>query len=83
MRKAREDMCHPKHSLDYCLMQLILRPIRPEEIPEASHLVDAAYEPQIREIYGENSPLGKWRHYEESKIESYVEREPDGVRVGV
>jgi len=64
-------------------MQLTFRPIRPEEISEASYLVDAAYEPQIREIYGENSPLRKWRHYEESKIESYVEREPDGVRVGV
>lgn len=63
-------------------MQLTFRPIRPEEISEASYLVDAAYEPQIRKIYGEGSPLQRWRHYSEDKIESYVEREAEGVRIG-
>ena len=63
-------------------MRLTFRPIRPHEIIEASHLVDAAYAPQLRTLYG-NTRLGRWRHYDETKIESYVEREPEGVRVGV
>ena len=64
-------------------MRINFRPIRPEEIPAASLLVDAAYAPQVREIYGDNSRQGRWRHYDEAKIESYVAREPEGVRVGV
>lgn len=63
-------------------MRLTFRPIRSDEIPEASHLVDAAYAPQLRELYGD-TPRGNWRHYDEAKIESYVSREAKGVRVGV
>ncbi len=65
------------------LHTLRFRPIRPNEIPEASSLVDAAYKPQIETIYSESSPLHRWRHYDETKIQSYVEREPKGVRVGL
>ncbi len=64
-------------------MRLSFRPIRPEEIPAASALVDAAYAPKVRKIYGENSRIRKWRHYDETKIESYVSREAAGVRVGL
>jgi len=64
-------------------MHILFRPIRPDEIPAASLLVDAAYAPQVRKIYGEHSRLGQWRHYDASKIESYLVREPEGVRVGV
>lgn len=63
-------------------MRLSFRPIRPAEIPEASALVDAAYAPQVRELYGA-TPRGRWKHYDEAKITSYVKREPEGVRVGV
>ncbi len=63
-------------------MRLTFRPIRPDEITQASHLVDAAYAPQRRSLYG-NTRLGHWQHYAEAKIESYVEREPEGVRVGL
>ncbi len=63
-------------------MRLTFRPIQQDEIAEASRLVDAAYAPQMREIYGD-SPRGRWRHYDEAKIESYVEREAEGVRVGL
>ncbi len=63
-------------------MHLTFRPIRRDEIPKASQLVDAAYAPQIRNLYG-NTRLGRWKHYEETRIASYVEREPNGVRVGL
>jgi len=63
-------------------MRLTFRPIRSDEISEASHLVDAAYAPQLRKLYGD-TPRGRWRHYDEAKIESYVSREAKGVRVGV
>ena len=62
-------------------MHLTFRPLRPSELSEASRLVDAAYAPQLRRLYG-NSPLGRWRHYDEAKIEDYMAREPEGVRVG-
>jgi ribosomal protein S18 acetylase RimI-like enzyme len=63
-------------------MHITFRPIRPEEIPEASYLVDAAYAPQVRELYGATR-RGRWQHYDEAKIKSYVEREEEGVRVGL
>ncbi|HID34209.1 MAG TPA: GNAT family N-acetyltransferase [Anaerolineae bacterium] len=63
-------------------MPLTFRPIRRAEITEASYLIDAAYGPQRRRLYG-NTRLGRWHHYEEAKIESYIEREPQGVRVGL
>ena len=73
---------NPSNSLISDAMHLAFRPIRPEEIIEASYLIDAAYAPQRQELYG-NTPLGRWRHYDEAKIESYVEREAEGVRVGL
>jgi len=63
-------------------MHIAFRPIRPEEISEACSLVDAAYAPQVQEIYGA-TPRGRWHHYDEAKIISYVERESEGVRIGV
>ncbi len=64
-------------------MQLTFRPLRAEEVSEASYLVDAAYAPQVRTLYGDQSRLRQWHHYEESKILSFLKREPEGVRVGV
>ncbi len=63
-------------------MRLTFRPIESGEITEASLLVDAAYAPQRRELYGDTR-LGRWRHYEEAKIRGFIVREPEGVRVGV
>ena len=63
-------------------MRLTFRPIRPDEITQASQLVDAAYAPQLRNLYGDTR-LGRWRRYDEAKIKSYVEREPEGVRVSL
>lgn len=63
-------------------MHLDFRPIRPEEIPVTSALVDAAYAPQVQQLYGATQ-RGRWRHYDEAKIESYLAREPEGVRVGI
>ena len=63
-------------------MRLTFRPVRPGEISEASHLVDAAYAPQLHKLYGD-TPRGHWRHYDEAKIESYISREAQGVRAGV
>ena len=64
-------------------MRLLFRPIHPAQVPEASQLIDAAYAPQVRLLYGEGSPMRRWRHYDERKIEAYMDREPEGVRVGV
>ncbi len=63
-------------------MNLAFRPIRPEEITEASALVDAAYAPQVWSLYGATR-RGRWHHYDEAKIESYISREAEGVRVGL
>ncbi len=64
-------------------MQLTFRPLRVKEVSKASHLVDAAYAPQVQKLYGNHSHLRKWQHYEEAKILNFMQREPEGVRVGV
>ncbi len=79
----RAKICHLSRDIAAAVsMQLTFRPVRPEEIPEASALVDAAYAPQVRKIYGD-TPRGRWQHYDESKIESYRSREPEGLRAGL
>ncbi|MCO6449322.1 MAG: GNAT family N-acetyltransferase [Caldilineales bacterium] len=62
-------------------MNLSFRPARDADIPALSALVDGAYAPQVRRLYGDSS-RGRWLHYDENKIQTYMSRQPDGVRVG-
>ena len=58
------------------------RPIEASEIPIMCKLVDVAYARQVKRLFG-NSQRGRWVHYAESKAQTYCQREPEGVRVGL
>ncbi|HEY52305.1 MAG TPA: GNAT family N-acetyltransferase, partial [Caldilineae bacterium] len=63
-------------------MNLLFRPIEASEIPALCKLVDIAYARQVKRLFGD-SRRGRWVHYAESKVQTYQEREPEGVRVGL
>ena len=74
-------MAKPKHSL-HPTVSITFRPLQPEEITAASQLIDAAYIPQMKKLYGATQ-RGNWQSYNPAKIKSFVQREPAGVRAGV
>lgn len=63
-------------------MFLHFRPIEASEIPATCKLVDVSYSRMVKSLFG-NSKRGRWPHYAESRVESYLQREPDGVRAGL
>jgi ribosomal protein S18 acetylase RimI-like enzyme len=63
-------------------MSLHFRPIEASEIPALCKLVDVAYARQVKRLFGD-SRRGRWVHYAESKVQTYHQREPEGVRVGL
>lgn len=63
-------------------MKLQLRPAAAADIPAISELIDAAYAPQVRRLFGD-SPRGHWGHYDEGRVSGYLQREQEGVRVGI
>ncbi len=62
-------------------MKLQLRPAVPDDVTAISELIDAAYAPQVRRLFGD-SHRGHWGHYDEGRVASYLQREQQGVRVG-
>lgn len=63
------------------MMNLTFRPAVAADARRLSKLVDMAYAPVVRRLYGD-SPRGRWVHYEEEKVLQYLDREGEGVRVG-
>lgn len=63
-------------------MNLQFRPALVGDIPAICRLVDAAYGPQVRRLFGD-SARGRWAHYDEGKVRSYLDRHPTGVRIGI
>jgi len=45
-------------------------------------LVDVSYGRKVKQLFG-NSKRGRWLHYAESRVQSYLQREPEGVRTGL
>jgi ribosomal protein S18 acetylase RimI-like enzyme len=63
-------------------MKLWFRPATPADVPAMCAVIDAAYAPQVRRLYGD-SPRGRWQPFNPERLRLYLGREPDGVRVGI
>lgn len=63
-------------------MNVQFRPLQHHEIKTFCQVVDKAYANKVRQLFG-NSARGRWRHYDESRVEVYLSRETEGMRVGV
>lgn len=63
-------------------MAITFRPLHQSELDAACQLIDAAYAPQMRALYG-TTQRGNWQSYNPAKIKSYQQRERAGVRAGI
>ncbi len=63
-------------------MRLWFRPATPADVPVMCSVIDAAYAPQVRRLYGD-SPRGRWQSFNPERLHLYLSREPEGVRVGI
>ncbi|NOZ49227.1 MAG: GNAT family N-acetyltransferase [Chloroflexi bacterium] len=62
-------------------MDLQFRPITDAEVAAFCRLVDRAYAAKVQQLYG-NSSRGRWRHYGEARVRTFISREAEGVRAG-
>lgn len=63
-------------------MNLRFRAATPADVPAMCAVIDAAYAPQVRRLYGD-SPRGRWQPFNPERLRLYLSREPEGVRVGL
>lgn len=63
-------------------MRLWFRPATPADVADMCAVIDAAYTPQVRRLYGD-SLRGRWQPFNPERLRLYLSREPEGVRVGI
>ncbi len=62
-------------------MSIQFRPIRASEVSAFCRIIDRAYAAKVKQLFG-NSQRGRWKHYDEGRVQRYRSREPQGVRAG-
>ncbi len=62
-------------------MTLVIRQAEEADVPAICAVIDASYAAQVQHLYGD-SRRGRWTLYDPARVQTSMEREPAGVRVG-
>lgn len=62
-------------------MTLHIRQANEADVPAICAVIDASYAVQVQQLYG-SSRRGRWTPYDPERVQTSLDREPTGVRVG-